>query len=688
MLVVAVLASASWGVLPCCAYSITLETTNSATVGQSLQDYETNLLARAAVLLGAKKMAKNARCALTVNQDGAVVAAEISGASDAAFGKKLKAERFAKIPGLSSSGTLKLDFSFAELTSPPYRRENIAISGDTLIIGNETPAPSLSKPALPAPYSEDDRNFDKEIIALYNQLPSFMLDSRQRRGSNNASEDELLTEFQKCRKQENWAGACNTILIMLKKPVEKSDLAKIKEWLEILEDMSAKLGEGGKRSIAVGLIEVAHATNRPENVVGTELLLRQAEALLNRDSTDDPSIHLALCTELARHYQRARNQELERKANLDVLKYTLAVEPVDPRSAIRAYQTVVRDQISTRDAGAKKTLNDYRSFVEKRLGAEDLELIPVMVSSLKIETEEGKRAQLISSISKLVDSYRPTPRFDLMMGIRRDDTGRSAVAALRIDRYSREIGAQPLRDDENLALARLAYKLQLKTGGYDHRSFSNLCEVLDSQGKFEQVVTLYRETVGFLESRGADNELEGHLSSLRHGYASALKKVGGNETADSVMKSINEAEAKRKQAAIERTQSRIVELEKGPASDPMRLLETRLSLIQLSRGGNDKEIVTQLESMCQDLRRAPADRIRPGFDIRFIHMLRGNQRLVSEPVFEKPLINLFHTLDERIPGGISRNAIQALSFPRFSSSPAPNLDAVLKALGDRARADR
>ncbi|MBK9141737.1 MAG: hypothetical protein IPM23_04525 [Candidatus Melainabacteria bacterium] len=130
-------ASRGCGVLPCLAYNVTLETTGSAMVGQALHEYEANVLARAAVLSGSKKLPEGARCVLTVNQDGTVAEASLKGSTDAGLIKKLKTARFAKIPGLSSSGTLKLDFSFSELDSPPYRREAIAMHGDNLIIGDE-----------------------------------------------------------------------------------------------------------------------------------------------------------------------------------------------------------------------------------------------------------------------------------------------------------------------------------------------------------------------------------------------------------------------------------------------------------------------------------------------------------------------------------------------------------------------
>lgn len=687
---IAILGYLTWGAIPCLAYNVTVETTGAATIGKPLEEYERNVLTRVAALSKGKRRSDNARCIVTINQDGGVVGVKVVSGSDSDsnpnFHKKLKAERFAKIPGVAD-GSLKLDFSFAELSSPPYTRGNIAIQGNTLILGDgNTDAVNSRKQVLPAPYSEDDRKFDKEIVALYKQVPAF--NSRLYRGSNEASEDELQSEFQKFRKRENWAGACSTILILLRKPVEKSELTKVKELLEMLEDMSAKLDAGGKRSVALGLIELStNVSHRSENVVGTELLLRQAEVVLNSIKSNEPSIRLALARALARHYQLARNQEQVRNANLDVLKYTLAVEPVEVREAIRAYQAVLRDQMSTRDqSGAQATLEKYRAFVEKRLGTDSLDLIPVMVSALQIETTEAKRVELINSISKMVNSYRSIPTFSTL-GYRRNEVGRSAVEALRSVSYSRNsggAGAQPLRDDEILALARLTYKLQLKTSGFDSGIFSNLCRVLDSQGKFEQVVTLYRETVAFLDA-GGDSRLGDQLPSLRHGYASALKKVGGNATTDSVMKTIDEAEEKRAKAAIDRAELRIAEMEKQPTPDAMRLFESRLSLIQLYRKDDDKKIVTQLERMRQDLRKAPDDRIRSGFEMHFVHRIRGNQRLLRESVFEKPLVDLFGTLDERIPGGLSQNAIRSLSFPRFGTNTNPNLDAILKVLGDRGR---
>lgn len=659
-------------------------------MGQSLQEYEANVLARAAALAGREKAPDKARGTITVNQDGVVVAVDVTGAPGSTMVRKLKATRFARIPGLESSGTIKLDFSIAELASPPYSREAVAMRGDNLVMSKPAAIATAgtrqisSRQALPVPYSEDDRKFDREIIALYNRLPSYSLDPRRLRGDSNASEDELQGVFQKFRKEENWAGACNTILILLKAPVQKSELGKVKEWLEILEDMSSRLDQGGRRSIILGLIELAaHVSHRPENVVGRELLLRQAEAMLNRDSTDEPSIRLVLARELASHYSRAQNQELQRKANLDVLKYTLAVEPVDVRDAIRAYQMVVRDQMSAGDRiGARATLDAYRLFVEKCLGAESLELIPVMVSLLAVESDEAKRDELLSSVTELVDSYKPTPRFDIR-GMRRDDSGAKAVSALQTASYSHRSGEQALGDDQTLALARLAYKLQLKTGGFDQGIFSNLCRVLDSQGKLEQVVNLYRETVAFFEARGSDGDFGRYLSSLSHGYASALKKVGGDETADSVMKSIKEAEAKREKVALERAEAKIAEIEKGPAPDSNRLLEARLSLIRLYRGDDDKKIVVQLEKMTGDLRRIPVERMRSHFDTSFILSLRSNKRLISEPVFQRPLVDLFRTLDQRSPGGLSRQAMQMLRFPRFRSTSASNFDAVLNALGDR-----
>jgi len=675
-----------WGAIPCPAYNVTVETTGTAAIGGSLQAYERKVLARVAALSKGKKRAENARCVITVNQDGVVAGAEVRD-SDSRLSKKLKEERFEKIPGVAR-GSLKLDFSFAELSSPPYTRGNLAIQGNTLIQGDgSTAAVDSRKQLLPAPYSEDDRKFDKEIVALYKQVPAFHF--RPYRGSNDASEDELQREFQKFRKGENWAGACSTILILLRKPVEKSELAKVKEWLEMLEDMSAKLDAGGKRSVVLGLIELSsNVPHRSENVVGTELLLRQAEVLLSRIKPDDPSIHLALARALARHYQLARNQEQVRNANLDVLRYTLAVEPVEVREAIRAYQAVLRDQMSTRDqSGAQATLEKYRAFVEKRLGTDSLDLIPVMVSALQIETTEAKRVELINSISKMVNSYRPVPTFSTL-GYRQNEVGRSAVEALRsvsYSRYSGGAGAQPMRDDEILALARLTYKLQLKTSGFDNGIFSNLCRVLDSQGKFEQVVTLYRETVAFLEAAGNDSRLRDQLPSLRHGYASALKKVGGNATTDSVMKSIDEAEEKRARAAIDRAESRIAELEKQPTSDVRRLLDARLSLIQLYKGDDDNKIVTQLEKMRQELSKASADRIPGGFEMQLVYRIRSNQRLSRESVFEKPLVDLFRTIDERTPGGISQDTIRTIGLPRSGTTSMPNLDAILKALGDRGR---
>lgn len=687
----ALLGGALGSVLPGHAYNVTLETTGTATVGQSLQEYEASVLARVAALSGREKVPGKARGTITVNQDGVVVAVDVTGTPGAAMVRKLKAARFAKIPGLESSGTIKLDFSIAELASPPYSREAVAMRGDNLVMSNEKPAAIAatrthlisSRQALPVPYSEADRNFDREIVSLYKQLPSFVLEARRHRRSNDVSEEQLQSELLRCRKQENWAGACNAILTMLKAPVEKSELGTVKEWLEMLEDMSGRLDEGGKRSVILALIELAtRSSHRPESVVGRELLLREAEVLLNRDSDDDPSIRLILARAMASHYQRARNQEQERKANLDVLKYTLAVEPVDLSAAIRAYQTVMGDRMSAGDhTGARATLDEYRTFVEKRLGAESLELIPVMVSSLETEADVEKRNELISSISKLVDSYQPAPVFDIL-GVRRDDSGRNAVSALRAGTYYRGPVVQSLGDTVTLSMARLAYKLQLKISGFDQGLFSNLCRVLDSQGKFEQVVAFYRETVAFIEARGSDSELVGYLPYLRRGYASALKRIGSDETADSVMKSIKEAEAKREKAAIERAEARITEIEKVPAPDPIRLLDARLSLIRLYRELDDKKIVAQLEKMSQDLSRSPAERIRPGYDAHLILSLRSIQRLYRDSVFEKPLVDLFRTLNERTPGGLSRNALQILSPSRFGSS-APNFNAVLNALGDR-----
>jgi len=687
----ALLGGALGSVLPGHAYNVTLETTGTATVGRSLQEYEANVLARVAALSGREKVPDQARGTITVNQDGVVVAVDVTGTPGAAMVRKLKAARFAKIPSLESSGTIKLDFSIAELASPPYSREAVAMRGDDLVMSNEKPAAIAatrthlisSSQALPVPYSEADRNFDREIVSLYKQLPSFVLEARRHRRSNDVSEEQLQMELLRCRKQKNWPGACNILLIMLKAPVEKSKLGRVKEWLEILEDMSGKLDEGGKRTVILALIELAaHCSHRPESVVGRELLLRQAEVLLNRDSNDEASIHLTLSKELASHYQRARNQEQERKANLDVLKYTQAVNPVDTRAAVRAYQTVLGDRISAGDqSAARETLDEYRVFVEKRLGSESLELIPVIVSSLQVETDEENRNASIASIAKLVDAYRPTPVFDIL-GDRRDESERNAVTSLRTGSDYRGSVSPSLGPDEALALARLAYKLQLRTRGFDQGVFSNLCRVLDSQGKFEQIVTFYRETVAFFEVRASDSELGSYLPYLSRGYASALKKIGADETADSVMQMLKEAEAKREKASIERAEARLAGFEKATI-DPLQLLDSRLSLIRLYRGRDEKKIVSQLEKMSQDLRRAPAEATRPGLDVHLILSLRGEHALNSDRVFEKPLVYLFRTLNERLPGGISPQAMQMLRFPRFRSTSASNFDAVLNALGVR-----
>jgi hypothetical protein len=460
----------------------------------------------------------------------------------------------------------------------------------------------------------------------------------------------------------------------------------VKEWLQLLEDTSVRLNQGGKCSVVLGLIELASSFHRSDTVVGRELVLRQAETLMNRDSIEQPSIRLQLARALAHHYQRANNRDLERKANIDVLKYNLAVEPLDARAVIRSYQTVVRDQMSVSDqSAANATLDQYRAFVEKSFGAESLELIPVMVSSLRIAPDAENRVKLLADISKLVNSYRPIPKFSVV-GIRLDETGRSAISALRVDPYFRGSDAQTLRDEEVLTLARLAYKLQLKTAGFDHSIFSNLCKVLDSQGRYEQAVTLCRETAEFLLSRAGDNDTGGHLSSLRRSYASALKKIGGNETTDSVMKLLDEAEEKRAQAAVDRAESRIAELEKQPVNDVMRLVNARVSFIQLFRGDDDKQIVAQLEKMQQELRKAPADQIRSGFEVSLLHRISSNNRLGTERVFEKPLVDLFCTIDDRIPGGISQSTIRSLTIPRFGKTANSNLTAILKALSERGRA--
>lgn len=685
MLAIAILCYGSLEARPGSAYNVELEiSSGTATLDQKLQEYESTILTRAAALCGSKKRSDTARCIVNVSQDGVVMKAEVTGGPDDGVGKKLKAEKFAKIPIQSGSSVLKLDFSFAELLSPPYRRENIFISGDTLVLGEGGfTAPDSKSNTLPRPYSEDDRIFDKEIVALYNQLPLSMLNTRLQ---SHVSEEQLQSEFLQFKKQANWPGMCNTILLMLKNSVEGSELAKVKEWLQLLEDTSVRLNQGGKCSVVLGLIELASDFHRSDTVVGRELLLRQAETLMNRDSIDQPSIRLQLARALAHHYQRANNREMERKANIDVLKYSLAVEPIDARAVIRSYQTVVRDQMSVCDhSAANATLDQYRAFVDKNFGAESLELIPVMVSSLRVAPDAENRVKLLADISKLINSYRPIPKFSVV-GIRLDETGRSAISALRVDPYFRGSDAQTLRDEEVLTLARLAYKLQLKTAGFDHSIFSNLCKVLDSQGRYEQAVTLCRETAEFLLSRAGDNDTGGHLSSLRRSYASALKKIGGNETTDSVMKLLDEAEEKRAQAAVDRAESRIAELEKQPVNDVMRLVNARVSFIQLFRGDDDKQIVAQLEKMQQELRKAPADQIRSGFEVSLLHRISSNNRLGTERVFEKPLVDLFCTIDDRIPGGISQSTIRSLTIPRFGKTANSNLTAVLKALSERGRA--
>lgn len=688
MLLIAILSYGSWEARPCCAYNVELEiSSGTATLDQKLQEYESTILTRAAALCGSKKRSDTARCIVNVSQDGVVTKAEVTGGSDDGFGKKLKAEKFAKVPIQSGSSVLKLDFSFAELLSPPYRRENIFISGDSLVFGEGGFTAPISKSnTLPRPYNEDDRIFDKEIVALYSQLPLSMLGTRLQSHRSAASEEQLQSEFMQFKKQANWPSMCNTILLILKKSVEGSELAKVKEWLQLLEDTSARLNQEGKCSVVLGLIELASSFHRSDTVVGRELVLRQAETLMNRDSIEQPSIRLQLARALAHHYQRANNRELERKANIDVLKYSLAVEPVDARAVIRSYQTVVRDQMSMCDrSAANATLDQYRAFVEKSFGAESLELIPVMVSSLRIAPDAENRVKLLADISKLVNSYRPIPKFSVV-GIRLDESGRSAISALRVDPFFRGAGCETLRDEEVLTLARLAYKLQLKTAGFDYSIFSNLCKVLDSQGRYEQAVTLCRETAEFLLSMGGDNDTGGHLSSLRRSYASALKKIGANETTDSVMKLLNEAEDERAMAAMKRAESRIAELEKQPVNDVMRLVNARVSFIQLYRGDDDKPIVAQLERMQQELSKAPADQIRSGFEVSLLHRISSNKRLVTEHVFEKPLVDLFCTIDDRIPGGISPSTIRSLTKPRFGKPANSNLTAVMKALAERGRA--
>ncbi|MBX3077483.1 hypothetical protein KF913_26465, partial [Candidatus Obscuribacterales bacterium] len=203
---------------------------------------------------------------------------------------------------------------------------------------------------------------------------------------------------------------------------------------------------------------------------------------------------------------------------------------------------------------------------------------------------------------------------------------------------------------------------------------------------YEQAVTLCRETAEFLLSMGGDNDTGGHLSSLRRSYASALKKIGANETTDSVMKLLNEAEDERAMAAMKRAESRIAELEKQPVNDVMRLVNARVSFIQLYRGDDDKPIVAQLERMQQELSKAPADQIRSGFEVSLLHRISSNKRLVTEHVFEKPLVELFCTIDDRIPGGISPSTIRNFTIPRFGKTANSNLTAVMKALTERGKA--
>ncbi|MDZ4836406.1 MAG: hypothetical protein SGJ27_21740 [Candidatus Melainabacteria bacterium] len=116
------------------AYGVTIKSAHGISMDGRMQDFEGSVLDAVAAAAKGLPIPPDSRFELVVGADGkaksAVFLNTTAGESvTKGLIEKLEAQTYGTLPGLDGDGTLALSFTFAEINSPPFKRNSIKISG-------------------------------------------------------------------------------------------------------------------------------------------------------------------------------------------------------------------------------------------------------------------------------------------------------------------------------------------------------------------------------------------------------------------------------------------------------------------------------------------------------------------------------------------------------------------------------
>lgn len=639
----------SFAVSPASAYNISLKSGGRINLDNSLQDYEESTLAAVSRKLKDVKAPDNSGFRFEFDESGKLkevvfLAPRPEDAVQKDIKDKLQGFVAGPVPGTVTDSTLTLEIDFKELTSDNFKRRRISVGGGhggrsirgvggSVYIsgmgsshrraGTEAQTPggtSSGQKRKTTPYSGEDRSFESKLKRLYEEIDIPEFSDRDRASGGEELDVDQLTTLAADRKKRGLTYAAATIYaLQAERYLRKGEKVKAGESLELATGLASELSKQEKNAFVYILIGLARRTTMPSIIPSDRsssyrIFVDGAQKLAGSGSDIDPAVKLLLAESKysLQSVNSGRDEMIAQRRK--ILNLVLEQSPVDERQVLRAYRQLA--ELLTKEEElpeASTILNQAMDYLQKNFPGDSLARIPVLLSKMKVAEAQSLSDKSTGEIVEMVENY--APNFTPTRFAGRNSYANAALGALRGYLYAfrsqKPSGSSRVRKENREKIARAYYLLLLKVNGYNQSAFQSLAEVLKEEGKEEQLVGLYKETIAFL-SDSPNKRYQRSAELLRKYYSHELLAQGKESEAARQSKILSKAEKAQSESRISLNKNKLSELEKMKNPKPWQFVGRRVSLClayiesgELSDLGNQ---MTAIEKVLQseEVSNAPA----------------------------------------------------------------------------------
>lgn len=447
-------------------------------------------------------------------------------------------------------------------------------------------------------YTEDDKQFEKDVAALYRRLgvSSLKFDFNNRNTPSGPTSEEISKQAAADEREGRLFIASCEYLRAAQEPLLYGDLTRGKYYVEQAIRLANKMPVADRKRVLnmmVLMCRIAMRTQYNEPGMGTECLIQRVLAERLDAKMPDDATTITLLRMLSTTYDRQQRYVEMEEINKRIVELVKRVSntPEELQTAMLDLAHVYK--LQNEHTKAIQTLTDFLREREQQYGKNSASLLPILSELISTDIELGASKSdvdaAVSQIVEIADDFEPDAVRDLNLNNVIDP--KLADAQNSIEQLTRSwqwYTMQP-KGLDLLATERLMkalYKLRVSTYGLEQwqsiNTLRELCRFLNTHGKAAESKTLAEDALGAMVINQSNSQYATQIATIIRDAQMAIDHVDPNTASTTQVATPIVPGALRslrhQQLSVEQAQANLDKLQQESTHDLDAILKARADL--------------------------------------------------------------------------------------------------------------